>query len=52
MRIEVNSDRAWMVGLTKTASGGAQVCRRAAVPGRDLFYQSSLIHPLMPLPLS
>ena len=41
MRTKANSDRAWMVGLTKTASGGAQVCRRAAVPGRDLVYQSS-----------
>ena len=53
MRIPVNSDRAWMVGLTKTASGGAQVCIHAAVPGRDLFYQylyQSQSKPLIPCP--
>jgi len=48
MRIDVDYDRAWMVGLTKTASGGAQVCLRAVVPGRDLFYQCRATNPLSP----
>lgn len=55
MRIPVNSDRAWMVGLTKTASGGAQVCIHAAVPGRDQFYQHLYQYqskPLIPCPRS
>jgi hypothetical protein len=34
----VECDRAWIVGLTKTASGGAQVRMLATVPGRDLFH--------------